>query len=134
MRRRTGPLADPPHETRPERATGPAPHSVEMDLARVVGRVVCTLKNEPLRGTKLLIVQPLDLEGRPRGAPLVALDAVGAGAGETVFYVTGREASFAFLPDVVPTDASIVGIVDSVTLREDAPSPVGEVAEGGESR
>lgn len=85
-----------------------------MDLATVVGRVVCSVKNERLRGVKLLLVRPLDRNGQPVGRALVALDAVGAGAGETVFYTTGREASFAFLPDEVPADATIVGIVDSV--------------------
>ncbi len=87
-----------------------------MDLARVIGCVVCTQKNGGLHGRKLLLVQPVTVEGRDTGKPLVAIDAVGAGAGERVFYVTGREASFAFLPDYVPTDASIVGIVDRVDL------------------
>lgn len=85
-----------------------------MDLARVIGTVVCSVKNETLRGVKLLIVQPIRPDGSASGERLVALDAVGAGAGETVFFVTGREASFAFLPATVPADASIVGIVDSV--------------------
>lgn len=89
-----------------------------MDLARVVGRVVCTVKDEALRGTKLLLVVPIGQDGRDAGEALVAIDAVGAGAGETVFYVTGREASFAFLPRTVPADASIVGIVDSVTRHQ----------------
>ena len=87
-----------------------------MDLARVIGRVVCTHKDESLNGRKLLLVQPLTIEGLDTGTPLVAIDAVGAGAGERIFYVTGREASFAFIPDHVPTDATIVGIVDQVNL------------------
>jgi len=87
-----------------------------MDLARVIGSVVCTQKNVALHGRKLLLVQPVTVEGQDTGRPLVAIDAVGAGAGERVFYVTGREASFAFIPDHVPTDASIVGIVDRVDL------------------
>lgn len=87
-----------------------------MDLARVVGCVVCTLKNESLAGRKLLLVQPITETGRDTGKPLIAIDAVGAGAGERIFYVTGKEASFAFLPDHVPTDASIVGIVDRIDL------------------
>ncbi len=87
-----------------------------MDLARVIGCVVCTQKNGGLDGRKLLLVQPVTVEGQDTGRPLVAIDAVGAGAGERVFYVTGREASFAFIPDHVPTDASIVGIVDRVDL------------------
>lgn len=87
-----------------------------MDLARVVGRVVCTRKNATLDGRKLLLVQPITATGDDTGTPLIAIDAVGAGAGERVFFVTGREASFAFLPNHVPTDASIVAIVDSVDL------------------
>lgn len=87
-----------------------------MDLARVIGRVVCSQKNAALDGRKLLLVQPVTVEGRDAGKPLVAIDAVGAGTGERVFYVTGREASFAFIPDHVPTDASIVGIVDRIDL------------------
>ncbi len=87
-----------------------------MDLPRVIGRVVCPQKNGALDGRKLLLVQPVTVEGEDTGKPLVAIDAVGAGAGERVFYVTGREASFAFIPDHVPTDASIVGIVDRVDL------------------
>ena len=87
-----------------------------MDLARVIGTVVCTQKDAGLDGRKLLLVQPVTVEGQDTGRPLVAIDAVGAGAGERVFYVTGREASFAFIPDHVPTDASIVGIVDRVDL------------------
>jgi microcompartment protein CcmK/EutM len=90
-----------------------------VDLARVVGRVVCTIKDPSLKGVKLLMVQPLNGQGEPFGKPLVALDAVGSGAGEKVFYVTGREAAFAFLPDIVISDASIVGIVDRVDLLEE---------------
>ena len=91
-----------------------------MDLARVVGRVVCTMKNDSLEGRTLLIVQPIDEAGNDTGEPLVAVDAVGAGAGEKIFFVTGKEASFAFLPDHVPTDATVVAIVDSVDLLEGA--------------
>lgn len=89
-----------------------------MDLARVVGRVVCTRKNETLSGRKLLLVQPITETGNDRGRPLIAVDAIGAGAGERIFYVTGREASFAFLPDHVPTDATVVAIVDRVDLLD----------------
>lgn len=89
-----------------------------MDLARVVGRVVCTLKNDSLEGRKLLIVQPVDAAGDDNGKSLVAIDSIGAGAGERVFIVTGREASFAFLPDHVPADATVVAIVDTVDLLE----------------
>jgi microcompartment protein CcmK/EutM len=83
-----------------------------MQLARVIGDVVATRKDESLLGAKLLIVQPIAPDGRPAGRPLVAIDAVGAGAGEHVFFVRGKEASFPFYPDTPPVDAGIVGIVD----------------------
>lgn len=83
-----------------------------MFLARVIGNVVATAKDEALVGQKLLLIQPLDGSGRPVRQPLVALDAVGVGAGETVYYCRGREASFPWRPAQVPTDASIVGVVD----------------------
>lgn len=84
-----------------------------MQLARVIGTVVSTVKNESLKGRKLLIVQTLDAELRPKGAPMVALDAVGAGVGELVFWCRGKEASFPFKREETPTDCTIVGIVDS---------------------
>lgn len=87
-----------------------------MLLGRVVGNVVCTIKSPPLEGLKLLIVQPLDGRGRDKGTPIVALDSVGAGAGETVYWCRGREASFPFLPVETPTEATIVGIVDEVHM------------------
>ncbi len=89
-----------------------------MQLARVIGRVVCTAKNETLQGLKLLLIQPLTPEGKPVGKPLVAVDSVGAGAGELVFWCRGREASFPFLPREVPTDCTIIGIVDDVTVSQ----------------
>jgi ethanolamine utilization protein EutN len=84
-------------------------------LARVLGNVVATRKDAGLTGVKLLVVQPLRPDGSATGKPLVAVDSVGAGSGEHVFYVRGREASFPFLPAEVPTDAAIVGIVDQVS-------------------
>ncbi len=83
-----------------------------MLLARVVGTVVATRKDPGLTGIKLLLIQPLRTDRSSAGKPLVAVDSVGAGAGEDVFYVRGREASFPFLPDDVPADAAVVGIVD----------------------
>ena len=84
-----------------------------MHLAKVIGDIAATRKDETLVGLKLLIVQPLTPEGEPAGRPLVAADAVGAGVGENVFFVRGKEASFPFYPTEVPADAGIVGIVDS---------------------
>ncbi len=85
-----------------------------MQVARVVGTVVCSQKDEGLSGVTLLVIQPLTKDGTPYGRTLVATDAAGAGVGEDVFFVRGAEASFPFHPRTVPTDASIVGIVDSV--------------------
>ena len=83
-----------------------------MQLARVIGTVVATRKDENLAGITLLLVQPLTPEREPAGRPLVAVDAVGAGVGAEVFFVRGREASFPFYPVEAPVDAGIVGIVD----------------------
>ena len=83
-----------------------------MQIGRVVGDVVSTRKDEALVGLKLLIVQPLTPEREPAGRTLVAADAVGAGVGEIVFFVRGKEASFPFYPGLPPVDAGIVGIVD----------------------
>lgn len=83
-----------------------------MQLAKVIGDVVITRKDENLTGITLLVVQPIDPAGRPSGRTLVAVDAAGAGVGETVFFVRGKEASFPFYPTEVPADAGIVGIVD----------------------
>ncbi len=83
-----------------------------MQLARVIGEVVSTVKDSNLTGTKLLVLQPLDVKGGNVGRTLVALDSVGAGTGERVFFVRGREAAFPFYPAEPPTDATIVGIVD----------------------
>jgi ethanolamine utilization protein EutN len=84
-----------------------------VQLARVIGNVVATVKNDGLEGRKLLVVQSLNAELRPQGAPLVAVDAVGAGVGELVFWCRGKEASFPFRREDTPTDCTIVGIVDS---------------------
>ena len=86
-----------------------------MLLARVLGNVVATRKDPGLAGVTLLVIQPLRADLTAVGKPLVATDSVGAGTGEQVFYVRGREAAFPFLPREVPTDAAIVGIVDHVS-------------------
>jgi microcompartment protein CcmK/EutM len=88
-----------------------------VQVARVIGTVVVTPKDDNLTGVTLLLVQPLTPSREPAGRPLVAVDAVGAGVGEEVFFVRGKEASFPFYPAEVPVDAGIVGIVDSVTCE-----------------
>jgi ethanolamine utilization protein EutN len=83
-----------------------------VQLARVIGDVVATVKDRNLAGLKLLVLQPLSPEGDPTGRTLVAVDSVGAGVGEHVFFVRGREAAFPFYPAEPPTDAAVIGIVD----------------------
>ena len=87
-----------------------------MHLAKVIGDVVVTRKDENLTGLKLLILQPLTPEREPAGRTLIAVDSVGAGVGEEVFFVRGKEASFPFYPSEPPVDAGIVGIVDHWTV------------------
>ena len=84
-----------------------------MQLARVIGTVVATVKNDGLEGRKLLVVQSLNKDLAPQGKPLVAVDSVGAGIGELVFWCRGKEASFPFKRENTPSDSTIVGIVDS---------------------
>lgn len=83
-------------------------------IARVVGKIVATRKDEKLEGVKLLIIEPLKRDGTPCGKPLVAVDSVGAGAGEIVHAVKGREASLPLPRSGAPVDVAIVGIVDRV--------------------
>jgi ethanolamine utilization protein EutN len=89
-----------------------------MQLGRVIGNVVATRKDENLVSLKLLIVQPIAPDRSNAGRPLVAVDSVGAGVGEEVFFVRGREASFPFYPSEPPVDAGIVGIVDHWNVQE----------------
>jgi len=88
-----------------------------VQLAKVIGDVVTTHKDDNLTGVKLLVLQPIDPAGKPQGRTLVAVDAAGAGVGEVVFFVRGKEASFPFYPTEVPTDAGVVGIVDHWTFE-----------------
>jgi ethanolamine utilization protein EutN len=87
-----------------------------VQIARVTGEVVSTMKDASLVGLKLLVLQPLSASGEPSGRTLVALDSVGAGVGENVFFVRGREAAFPFYPGEPPADAAVIGIVDYWSL------------------
>jgi ethanolamine utilization protein EutN len=91
-----------------------------MQLAKVIGDVVCTRKDDNLSALTLLIIQPLAADGQAVGRALVAADSVGAGVGETVFFVRGKEASFPFYPVEAPVDAGVVGIVDQVHVPDDS--------------
>lgn len=88
-----------------------------MRLAQVVGNVVSTVKNSPLEGKRIMVLQPIDRQGHPRGERVLALDAIGAGIGERVYYVRGKEASFPWFPEEVPSDCTIVGILDPVNFH-----------------
>ncbi len=86
-----------------------------MQLARVTGTLVASVKAAGLEGVKFLIVQPLDRRQQPAGSPVVAADGVHmAGPGELVYIVGAREASQALPNTFVPVDHAIVGIVDAV--------------------
>jgi len=85
-----------------------------MFLGEVIGTVWATRKDENLRGYKLQLVQPLTAKREKSGSPIVAVDTVGAGPGETVFYITAREAVIPLRVDMAPVDASIVGIIDRI--------------------
>jgi ethanolamine utilization protein EutN len=95
-----------------------------MYLGRVVGCVWATAKDPNFTGLRFLVVQPLTPQLENTGKRIVVTDCTGAGAGELVYWVRGKEASFPFLPAEPPTDTTIVGIVDSVHLRKAEPAPV----------
>jgi len=88
-----------------------------MQIGRVIGTVVSTQKHHKIDGAKLLLVQPMTLEGSPKGLAVLAIDSVGAGVGETVLLVVeGKAAGDALRRKGAPVDAAIIGIVDAVTV------------------
>jgi ethanolamine utilization protein EutN len=88
-----------------------------MLIGEVVGNIVATQKNRKLEGAKLLLVQPLGLDGRPRGTALLAIDSVGAGVGERVLVVIeGKAAGQALGRKAAAVDAAIIGIVDALEV------------------
>jgi len=94
-----------------------------MTFGRVVGRVWATIKNSSMEGCRMLVVQPLTPDLQPTGRRIVCGDSTGAGAGELVYWVRGKEASFPFHPAEPPFDNTIVGIVDSVHVGKPAEAP-----------
>jgi ethanolamine utilization protein EutN len=88
-----------------------------MFLGRVVGTVVSTVKDAALKGQRLLIVQPLTPDLKATGKRIVMLDAAGVGAGELIYWCRGKESSFPFLPDEVPADNTIIGVVDELHME-----------------
>ncbi|MBI1938904.1 MAG: EutN/CcmL family microcompartment protein [Ignavibacteriales bacterium] len=88
-----------------------------MYLGKVIGTIWATKKYETITGYKMQFVQPLNAELKKTGDPLIALDTVGAGPGEIIYYVTASEAVIPLDVDMAPVDASIVGIVDSINVE-----------------
>jgi ethanolamine utilization protein EutN len=90
-----------------------------MLIGRVIGNLISTQKHDKLEGTKLLLVQPLDLDGKARGGPVLAFDAVDAGVGDRVLLVQeGKSAMQVLDRGLSAVDAAIVGVVDEVSLKE----------------
>ena len=89
-----------------------------MLLAKIVGTVVATRKDQRLVSAKLLVAQPIDPRGKAEGSCLVAVDTVDAGVGETVLIVSGSSARMAFGLKDCPVDAAVVGIIDAVEMNE----------------
>jgi ethanolamine utilization protein EutN len=85
-----------------------------LQLARVIGTIVASVKSDSLVGRKLMVIQPLNGQLDNAGKPMVAVDSSGAGVGDIVIWCRGRESSFPFAPVDVPTDCTIVGIIDSI--------------------
>ncbi len=87
-----------------------------MNLAKVIGTIWATVKDENLVGAKMQIIQPLDHNEKKVGDAMVAVDTIGAGPGEIVYYTTAREATIPYPTRIAPIDASIVGIVDRIDI------------------
>jgi ethanolamine utilization protein EutN len=85
-----------------------------MELAKVIGVIVCDRKYEGLSGVKLLLVQPVEPTLLPKGEPLVVADRFSAGIGQIVWWVGGREAALTLPQTFVPIDAGVVAIADDV--------------------
>ncbi len=88
-----------------------------MFFAEVIGTIWATRKDENLKSFKLQVIQPLNGKREKTGPPIIAVDTIGAGAGETVFYINATEAVIPLPVESAPVDASIVGIVDRIDLE-----------------
>ncbi len=87
-----------------------------MDLAKVIGKIWATQKDPQLEGLKMQLIQPIDARSKNAGSVIIALDTVGAGEGDTVFYITASEAVIPLKRKPALTDASIIGIVDRINI------------------
>jgi len=88
-----------------------------MMLAKVVGKIVATVKAEKLNGKKILLVEPIDADGKPTGKEVVSIDGIGAGIGDQVIVASGSAAKYIFEDKGTPIDSSIIAIVDVVEKR-----------------
>jgi len=86
-------------------------------FGKIIGTVWATRKDENLVGAKLQLLQPLNAYRDNVGDPIIAVDTIGAGQGETVIYITSREATIPLPVELAPVDASIIGIVDRIDLN-----------------
>lgn len=89
-----------------------------MNIGKIVGTVVATRKDDTLLGCKLMITQPLTMDYKEIGEPLIAVDTVGAGIGEVVIYTKGTAARNAARKRESSIDMAIVGIVDNIDLYD----------------
>lgn len=87
-----------------------------MQLARVIGRVVATIKQPTLTSVPLQWIQPISTSGADVGKPLIAVDRVAVGPGEVVYFITSREAALTLDDPFAAVDAGIVGKVDWVDI------------------
>lgn len=88
-----------------------------MYLGKIIGTIWATRKYEAVVGYKMQLVQPINANYEKLGEPIIALDTIGAGPGEIIYYVTASEAVIPLDVDMAPVDASIVGIVDSIYVE-----------------
>lgn len=91
-----------------------------MHIGKVIGNVVATRKDETLTGSKLMLTQPLDIDLKANGDPLIMVDTVGAGIGEVVMYTTGTASRNAAEKPDAAIDAAIIGIIDYVDVDKDS--------------
>ena len=91
-----------------------------MVLGKVIGTLVASRKEPTLDGCKLLLVRACDVDGQPTGGTLVCVDAVGAGVGEVVLYCSGSSARQTTVTKDRPVDATIMAIVDAVTVGDES--------------
>jgi ethanolamine utilization protein EutN len=85
-------------------------------LGKVIGNIWATQKYEALKSFKMLLIQPINADYKKIGEPIIAVDTVGSGAGEFIYYITASEAVIPLPVDFAPVDASIVGIIDSINI------------------